>query len=179
MKFPSLHPVIGASRTGIIVGHHEYFIRFAKKITMRVLSGCLLATLLFSSCHGLDSNSHALTGPNANIDSSSLTQVQWMDSASRDYGKVIEGQILQIAYRFKNIGDKPLVIKRVQVSCGCTVAEQPDKPVLPGEEGVIKAAFNSEGHTGQNNKTMYVFANIKGSPSSELHFKVDVEKKKW
>jgi hypothetical protein len=72
-----------------------------------------------------------------------------------------------------------LIIEKVQPSCGCTVAEQPEEPIGPGKEGVIKASFNSEGRIGPNHKTLYVFANTKGNRSHELHFEVEVEKKKW
>ena len=91
-----------------------------------------------------------------------------------------EGQKLQVTLSiFANSGSNPLIIENVHASCGCTVAEQPEEPVLPGKEGVIKAAFSSEGRLGENHKTLYVIANTKGSQSSELHFTVNVEKKKW
>jgi Protein of unknown function (DUF1573) len=113
------------------------------------------------------------------MDSTKFTSIQWLDSANKHFGKIAEGQKLEVSYRFKNTGNKPLVIQRVQPSCGCTVAEQPSEPVPPGEEGMIKASFNSEGRLGVNHKTLFVYANIKGSTSSELHFDVEVEKKKW
>ena len=112
-------------------------------------------------------------------DSSLFTKITWLDSTSRDFGTIPEGQKLEVAYRFLNSGDKPLIIARVQPSCGCTVAEQPDEPILPGKEGVIKASFNSEGRVGINHKKLYVFANTKGAQSNEVQFSVLVQKKKW
>ncbi len=112
-------------------------------------------------------------------DSSLFTKITWLDSTSRDYGTIPEGQKLEVAYRFLNSGDKPLIIARVQPSCGCTIAEQPDEPILPGKEGIIKASFNSEGRIGINHKKLYVFANTKGSQSNEVQFNVVVQKKKW
>jgi uncharacterized protein DUF1573 len=112
-------------------------------------------------------------------DSANYTTIQWLDSTHKDFGKIAEGQKLEVSFRFKNAGDKPLVITRVQPSCGCTVAEQPTEPVAPGKESLIKAIFNSESHVGINNKTLLVYANTKGSSSNELKFVVEVEKKKW
>jgi hypothetical protein len=86
---------------------------------------------------------------------------------------------LEVAFHFKNSGNKPLVIARVQPSCGCTVAEQPTEPIAPGKEGNIKAVFDSENHTGVNHKTLYVYANTKGTEANDLQFSVVVEKKKW
>jgi hypothetical protein len=112
-------------------------------------------------------------------DSSQYTSLTWLDSTTRDFGTISEGQKLEVAYRFLNSGDKPLIIARVQPSCGCTVAEQPDEPILPGKEGVIKASFNSEGRIGINHKKIYVIANTRGVQSNEVEFSVLVQKKKW
>lgn len=112
-------------------------------------------------------------------DSSQYTKITWLDSTTRDFGSIPEGQKLEVAFRFLNSGTKPLIIARVQPSCGCTVAEQPNEPIMPGKEGVIKASFNSEGRIGINHKKIYVIANTVGSQSNEIDFSVLVQKKKW
>ncbi|HTQ26877.1 MAG TPA: DUF1573 domain-containing protein [Puia sp.] len=151
---------------------------------MRIVALCAIATIIFIACNSTDKKTGispvipalASTG---HVDSSQLTSIEWLDSSDRDFGKIAEGQKLEVSFRFRNSGDKPLIIQRVQPSCGCTIAEQPTEPVLPGAEGVIKAAFNSENHVGINHKSLYVFANTKRSQSHELRFDVEVEKKKW
>lgn len=149
---------------------------------MRLFSALFCGFMLLSACSNHDkmagplSNAAMVAGP---MDSSKMTTIQWMDPVNRDFGKIAEGQKLEVAFRFKNAGDQPLIIEKVQPSCGCTVAEQPSEPIAPGKEGVIKAAFNSEGRVGSNHKTIYVYANTKGSKSQELQFAVVVEKKKW
>src|SRR5438270_917990 len=100
--------------------------------------------------------------PEAKIDTSEFTTIQWIDSA-RDFGKINEGEKLEITFHYKNTGNKPLVIYMVRPSCGCTLAETPGKPLNPGETGEIKALFNSEGRTGVNYKTIDVDANTKGT----------------
>jgi uncharacterized protein DUF1573 len=153
-----------------------------QKIIMRIEKLAILFVIALVSCtnrdarHGPLSNIAMLAQP---IDSTHLTSIQWLDSTDRDFGKIPAGQKLEISYRFKNAGDQPLIIERVQPSCGCTVAEKPTEPITPGGEGVIKAAFNSESRVGVNHKTIYVYANTKGSRSQELKFEVIVEKKKW
>ena len=97
----------------------------------------------------------------ASVDESKLTTIQWIDSVQQDLGTVKEGQTPEISWRFKNTGDQPLVIQNVSATCGCTVAEKPEQPVLPGEEGVIKAKFNSNGRVGPNKKDVVVVANTK------------------
>ncbi len=144
----------------------------------KAILSLFLVSFLFS-CRENDSKLKVFSSMQLPKDSSLFTKITWLDSTSRDYGTIPEGQKLEVAYRFLNSGDKPLIIARVQPSCGCTVAEQPDEPILPGKEGVIKASFNSEGRIGINHKKLYVFANTKGSQSNEVQFNVVVQKKKW
>lgn len=106
-------------------------------------------------------------------DSSQFTSIEWLDQ-DKDYGKVTEGQQVEVAFRFKNSGTKPLVIYSVSPACGCTAAEPPKEPILPGAEGVIKGSFDSKGRVGTNNKSIHVRANTSGSMDHNLQFKVEV-----
>jgi hypothetical protein len=141
-----------------------------------ILTGCLSAVLLATltvACHHGDKTAVAA----AMADSARYTTIQWLDSSSRDFGKITEGNKLDVAFRFRNTGTTPLVIGRVQPSCGCTIAEQPEAPIAPGAEGQIRATFNSQGHVGVNHKSLFVTANTRGVQSYSLHFAVLVEKK--
>ena len=146
---------------------------------MRLLSICFLL-IVFSACGSTDHKTalSAITNA-APMDSTKFTTIEWLDSSNKNFGKIAEGRKLDVSFRFKNTGNKPLIIQKVQPSCGCTVAEQPNEPILPGNEGIIKASFNSEGRLGINNKTLYVTTNTKLKQTHELHFAVEVEKKKW
>jgi len=146
---------------------------------MRYISGVFLALTFLVACQGNDpkndTKAAAAAGAQPTRDSTQLTTVQWLDS-TKDFGKIQEGQRLEVAFRFKNTGDKPLVIERVQPSCGCTVAEQPKEPIAPGAEGTVKATFDSKGRVGTNHKTLSVWANLKEGASHQLQFIVQVEK---
>lgn len=144
-------------------------------------SAVLILIVGFSlvSCSQSDSGKNNVNVMQIPKDSALFTKITWLDSTSRDFGAISEGQKLEVAYRFLNSGDKPLIIARVQPSCGCTVAEQPGEPILPGKEGIIKASFNSEGRVGINHKKLYVMANTVGTQSNEVEFSVLVQKKKW
>jgi len=141
---------------------------------MRRITSVLLAAILMMSCQSNDKKP-ATAAAAATRDSTQFTTVEWLDS-TKDFGKIQEGLKLEVSFRFRNTGSKPLVIERVQPSCGCTVAEQPNEPIAPGAEGQIKATFNSQGHVGINHKTLNVFANMKEAPHP-LQFVVEVEKK--
>lgn len=109
-------------------------------------------------------------------DTANFTTIQWVDSTFQDIGTVKEGPEVDISFKFKNTGDKNLIIQNVTASCGCTVVEKPQQPFQPGETGTIKAKFTTEGHTGTNNKSIYVIANTKGNTNQELKFRIVVEK---
>lgn len=108
-------------------------------------------------------------------DTSGYTSIQWIDSVNQDLGKVAKGAALEISWRFKNTGSKPLVIADVRPGCGCTLADRPEAPVAPGKEGIIRAKYDTKSqHTGVNEKNVTVTANTTGSASHLLTFKVDL-----
>jgi hypothetical protein len=146
---------------------------------MRAVVLVLIMGSWLISCTQNDTKTNGESSMQLPKDSSQFTKITWLDSTTRDFGSIPEGQKLEVAYRFLNSGTKPLIIARVQPSCGCTVAEQPNEPIMPGKEGVIKASFNSEGRIGINHKKIYVIANTVGSQSNEIEFSVLVQKKKW
>ncbi len=143
-----------------------------KKVIIILLTAGLFA------CQASDKNQvKELTQAEKDIaakDSANFTSIQWLDSTFQDLGKVKEGQVVEVSYRFKNAGTKNLVIANVSASCGCTVPEKPEKPIAPGEEGVIKAKFDSKGRPkGENRKDVFVIANTP-EHSSQLSFKVEI-----
>ncbi|MBS1921426.1 MAG: DUF1573 domain-containing protein [Bacteroidetes bacterium] len=138
----------------------------------------IAAIFIMAACHNADekTGSSGLTLDQKEKvlkDTSNYTTLQWLDSTYSDLGKVKEGQVVEVAFHFKNTGTKNLVITDITAGCGCTIPEKPGKPYSPGQEGVIKAKFNSENRVGVNTKEIYVTANTKPNPQM-LTFKVDV-----
>lgn len=88
------------------------------------------------------------------------TTVQIIDS-SYNFGKVADGEKVEYSYRFRNTGTKPLVVVQATASCGCTVPQKPEKPVMPGEIGFIKIVFDSKNRVGNAHKTITVESNAK------------------
>lgn len=146
-------------------------------IDMKKILLVLVVVASFAACQTADRKqtvTEATTPGQALQDSANYTSIQWLDSTFQDLGKVKDGQVVEVSYRFKNTGTKSLVIANVSASCGCTVPEKPEKPIGPGEEGVIKAKFDSKGRPhGENRKTVYVDANTTPN-QSQLSFKVEI-----
>lgn len=152
-----------------------------KKIFIFLAASSLLYACNSNDAQGSNSNyddsvKHARMLEAAS-DSTNYTTIQWLDSTNQQLGKVQEGQTVEISWKFKNTGTKPLIITNASASCGCTVAERPQEPVAPGAEGVIKAKFDSNGREGAQHKDVYVEANTKENRSHRLSFALEVQKK--
>lgn len=76
-----------------------------------------------------------------------------------DFGTIKEGDIVEHVFKFKNVGEAPLIISSATASCGCTVPVWPKEPIGIGEEGEIAVRFNSKGKPGTQNKTVTITAN--------------------
>ncbi len=95
---------------------------------------------------------------------------------SWDFGRIKQGEILTHVFVFNNVGDAPLIIKKVRTSCGCTAALVSEKEVVPGGKGEIKVTFNTRGFEGKLNKYVYVETNDSEQPRIQLTVtaKIDV-----
>jgi hypothetical protein len=81
-----------------------------------------------------------------------------------DAGKVVKGEVIDAKFTIKNTGDFPLVIGDVKGSCSCTVAEKPEEPILPGEEGIVKAHVTTQSaNAGVLAKMVNIVANTEPS----------------
>ena len=76
-----------------------------------------------------------------------------------DFGTVSAGRVLTHIFRYKNAGDKPLLICRTDVSCGCTVPHYPEEAIAPGNDGELMVEFNTAGKTGFQQKNILVHSN--------------------
>jgi len=112
----------------------------------------------------------------AMADTTNYTTIQWLDSTTQDLGKIKEGSIVEISWKFKNTGTKPLIVADARGTCGCTIADKPKEPIPPGQEGTIKAKFNSQGQGPEAHKTVSVDANTKGQTMHYLTFTAQITK---
>jgi hypothetical protein len=150
---------------------------------MKAFFGLFIVAGVLVSCSGTDASAgknhedslKRAQKMNAVEDTANYTEIQWLDSTYQDIGKVKKGQVAEITWHLKNVGNKPLVIAQVTPGCGCTVADKPEEPIMPGGESVIKAKFNSSGqHEGEHRKYVSVTANTKNTTNYQLQFRAEV-----
>ena len=61
-----------------------------------------------------------------------------------DYGIIENGVDGKKTFEFKNTGDSPLIFSRIFSSCGCTIPKKPEKPIEPGESGIIEVEYDTK-----------------------------------
>lgn len=81
------------------------------------------------------------------------------EKETHDFGRIVQGEVVQYAFKFTNTGTGDLVIRSANGSCGCTVPEWPREPIPPGGSGTINITFNSEGRNGMQHKKVTIISN--------------------
>ena len=89
---------------------------------------------------------------------SSSAQEFKFEKETINYGKILKGSDGVRTFVFTNVGDQPLVIKSIKSSCGCTVPEKPEQPIMPGEKGEIKVSYDTK-RPGGFSKVITIFSN--------------------
>ena len=71
------------------------------------------------------------------------------DKTTHDFGTMpVDTGAVACTFTFTNVGDAPLVIHQAWASCGCTVPEYTQEPVLPGKTGTINVTYKGNGLSG-------------------------------
>jgi Protein of unknown function (DUF1573) len=114
--------------------------------------------------------------PNPNGVGQEAFGVFQFEQQEHDFGTIKEGAIVKHAFKFKNVGQAPLIVSDVKPQCGCTATNWTKEPIQPGDSGEIEVQFDSNGRAGQNSKSTTITANTKEG-TAMLYFRVNVEGK--
>lgn len=128
-----------------------------KRIAGMAAVAVFFALPLMVSCGGNSTNKKADSdggdSPKVVFDiSDSIVANRRSDTVA--FGRVREGEVVVKEVAVRNTGDKPLVIVDFNKTCGCVDLEYNKKPILPGEESVVKFSFDSHGIKGWAYKTV-------------------------
>ena len=63
--------------------------------------------------------------------------------STHNFGNVQQGIPVKHKFTIKNTGSQPLVIDKVNTTCGCTATQWPKEPIMPGESASITAQYNA------------------------------------
>ena len=76
-----------------------------------------------------------------------------------NFGVIVEGDEIDHSFQFKNIGNKPIDIKTIKVSCGCTTPSYPFTSIAPGETAMIDVSYSSLNKWGKQKASLTVWTN--------------------
>lgn len=96
------------------------------------------------------------------------------DKTTFDYGTVKSGSDGQRIFTVKNTGDKPLIISKVQASCGCTTPVWSQDPIMPGKTTQLKVGYDTK-IVGPFTKIIEVYSNDPGNSRAVINIKGTVE----
>ncbi len=69
--------------------------------------------------------------------------VAHFDKLSWDFGSVPMGEEAVVTFEITNQGTAPLVVEKVTVSCGCTVAKWSKDPIMPQDKMQLHISYNT------------------------------------
>ena len=79
-----------------------------------------------------------------------------------DFGTINEADgKVSCAFEIENVGDEPLVILGVYVSCGCTTYEFSKDPIAPGNKGEVKVTLDPSGREGTYINSIHIYTNTR------------------
>lgn len=92
-----------------------------------------------------------------------------LEQETYDSGDVKAGETVKKIINFKNEGKGPLIIKKAQASCGCTVPEYDQEPVAVGGEGKLTVKYTAPEFNGKVIKEVVLTTNtVKGRESFKI-----------
>ena len=83
------------------------------------------------------------------------------ETETHDFGKVTLGKPVSFVFNFTNEGDAPLIISKVETTCGCTVPEYSQTPIKKGEKGFVKVTLTPAGSALPFNKAITLTSNAR------------------
>ena len=96
------------------------------------------------------------------------------EQMEHQYGTIVKGGNGDCQFTFWNDGDEPLILQTVKASCGCTTPKYTQKPVMPGQSGVIDVHYNTN-NVGGFSKTVTVTSNAVNNQRVVLRIKGTVK----
>ena len=74
--------------------------------------------------------------------------IEFLSETDQNYGVYYVRDTIYFDFVYKNVGEVPFVINKIEASCGCTRARYSKRPVNPGETDTIRVSYDGNGFSG-------------------------------
>jgi len=89
--------------------------------------------------------------------------VMTFNKTTHDYGTIKRQSDGKALFLLTNTGKEPLILSKPRSSCGCTVPEWPQEPIMPGQSDTITLTYETK-KVGNINKQVTIISNAINSP---------------
>jgi len=98
-----------------------------------------------------------------------------VDNSVKDFGKVMQGEMLKHVFGFSNQGSSTLEILSIEATCGCQTTTLSDKQILPGHSSQIEMSVDTALLIGAIEETARITTNDPRRPSVSFSIKASVQ----
>ena len=82
----------------------------------------------------------------------------FIEEPRQSFGHVYRDVVNEVccSYKLKNTGKKPIVINKIEASCGCMHTDLTSKVIFPGKEQILTIKLNTKSQYGYINKSVFI-----------------------
>ncbi len=91
-----------------------------------------------------------------------------VDAPAWDFGSLDQSQTIRREFVLRNAGTRPLEIREITSSCGCTAAEPGSRHLAPGAETALAVSVDLRGRRGPQDFRVVVHTNDPEQPATQL-----------
>lgn len=84
--------------------------------------------------------------------------------SKQNFGFVKKGEVVKLKYEISNVGNEPLMINNIDISCSCTTAEFDKKPIPPQQKTVVTIIFDTKTVYDRQDRVVLLHSNDQKSP---------------
>jgi hypothetical protein len=114
---------------------------------------CLL--LVFPSCANRRSQENGAAKDNKPMEKKTPGKIVF-DKEIHNFGTLKDGEIVSFSFIFRNAGESPFTINKVEKTCGCIDFRYNSNAIRPGETSSVELIFNTAGEWGNQIKSVTV-----------------------
>ncbi len=127
-----------------------------------------IITPIISSCDseaGYATDTENIYSLGVTVADSNNQDVKFIASSTFNFGSIKVGDTINHTFKFRNVGNSPLVIEHVSPACGCTVAKFNSAEIPVGDIDSVVVQFVADSTSlGFQNKVVNVKMNSSSTP---------------